>query len=91
MDPQDAVHLAQQALILTLLLCAPLLLVGMLVGLLIGLAQTLTQVQDQTISFVPKAVAMVVTLMFCMPWLLQKMIEYSQALIAGIPQSLMQQ
>lgn len=88
MDPQDAVTLAQQAIITALLLGAPLLLVGMAVGLLIGLAQALTQVQDQTVAFVPKIVAMVAALLFCLPWLLQKLVEYSETLIANIPRTL---
>ena len=68
-----------------LMISAPALLVGMAVGLLIGLLQALTQVQDQTVAFVPKIVAMVAALAFCMPWLLQRMIEYSQEVIANIP------
>jgi flagellar biosynthesis protein FliQ len=89
MDPQDALALMQQALITALLVGAPLLLVGMLVGLLIGLAQALTQIQDQTVAFVPKLVAMVVALLVCLPWLTQKMVEYSSLLIANIPKTIM--
>ena len=62
MDAQDAVYLGQQAIVTTLIIAAPLLIVGMLVGLAIGLLQALTQVQDQTIAFVPKLVAMVLVL-----------------------------
>ena len=54
MDPQDAINLTQQAMLTALLLGAPVLLAGVLVGLLIGLAQALTQIQDQTVAFVPK-------------------------------------
>ena len=53
---------------------------------MIGLAQALTQVQDQTVAFVPKIVAMVAVLVLCLPWLVQKMVEYSEMLIANIPQ-----
>jgi flagellar biosynthetic protein FliQ len=60
----------------------------MLVGLLIGLAQALTQVQDQTVAFVPKIVAMAAVLVLCMPWLVQKMIEYSEQLFVNIPRTL---
>ena len=88
MDPQQAVTLTQQAMITALVLCAPLLLVGMVVGLLIGLAQALTQVQDQTVAFVPKIVAMVGVLVLCLPWLLQKMVEYSEVLITNIPKTI---
>ena len=58
MDAQTAIDVTQQALLTALVLAAPILLVGMAVGLLIGLAQALTQVQDQTVAFVPKIVAM---------------------------------
>lgn len=88
MEPQDAVTLVQQAIITTLILGAPLLTVGMLVGLLIGLAQALTQVQDQTVAFVPKIIAMIAALMFCLPWLVQKMVEYSEVLIVNIPKTI---
>lgn len=86
MDPQDAVTLTQQAMITALVICAPLLLVGMLVGLLVGLAQALTQVQDQTVAFVPKLVSMVAIMLVCLPWLIEQLMEYSINLFANIPQ-----
>jgi flagellar biosynthetic protein FliQ len=88
MDAHDAVSLTQQAMLTALIIGAPILLVGMAVGLLIGLAQALTQVQDQTVSFVPKIVAMVAVLVLCLPWLVQKMVEYTEQLITSIPQTL---
>ena len=88
MEPQTAVDLMQQALLTALVLGAPILLVGMVVGLLIGLAQALTQVQDQTVAFVPKIVAMVAVLVFCLPWLVQKMVEYSEFLYVNIPKTI---
>ena len=88
MDAADAVTLTQQAMITALIISAPLLVVGVLVGLLIGLAQALTQIQDQTVSFVPKIVAMVAALVFTLPWLIQKMVEYSEVLIANIPRTI---
>jgi len=88
MDPSEAVALTQQAMITALIVSAPLLVVGVLVGLLIGLAQALTQVQDQTVSFVPKIVAMLAALVLSLPWLIQKMVEYSQDLIVNIPRTI---
>ena len=85
---QDAITITQQAMLTALLLGAPILLAGVLVGLLIGLAQALTQVQDQTVAFVPKIVAMVAVLVLCLPWLIQKMVEYSESLIANIPKTI---
>lgn len=88
MDSAQVVDLCQGAIITALLVGAPVLLVGVAVGLLIGLLQALTQVQDQTVSFVPKAVAMVAALGICLPWLLQHMTEYAQELITNIPRLL---
>lgn len=88
MTPDDAVGLAQQAMITGLILAAPLLVVGMIVGLGIGLLQALTQVQDQTVAFVPKMVAMVIALLLAMPWMIQKMLEYSESLFVNIPKNL---
>jgi len=88
MDAQTAVNLTQQAMLTALLISAPILIVGVVVGLLIGLAQALTQVQDQTVAFVPKIVAMVAVLVLCLPWLVQKMVEYSEYLITNIPRTI---
>lgn len=85
MDPQAAVDLGRQAIMLALIVSAPVLIVGTLVGLMIGLLQALTQVQDQTVSFVPKIVAMVLVLSLCLPWLIQQMVEYSTQLYKNVP------
>lgn len=89
MDAQEAINLTQQAMLTALLVGAPILVAGVLVGLLIGLAQALTQVQDQTVAFVPKVVAMVAVLILCLPWLVQKMVEYSETLFVNIPKTVM--
>ncbi len=54
-------------------------------GLLIGLLQALTQIQEQTVAFVPKLIAMVLVLSLALPWLIARMVQYSHELIAGIP------
>jgi flagellar biosynthetic protein FliQ len=88
MDPQLAIELGREALWTALLVGAPVLLAGMAVGLLIGLLQALTQIQEQTISFVPKIVAMVLVLSFALPWLIAIMVRYSSELITSIPDTL---
>jgi flagellar biosynthetic protein FliQ len=88
MDPHDAIDLGRQAMMMTLLISAPVLIAGMIVGLLIGLMQALTQIQEQTIAFVPKIVAMVAVLAITLPWIVQRVVEYSQTLIVEIPQRL---
>lgn len=84
MDSQTAVDLGRQALWMSLLIGAPVLVVGLLVGLIVGLLQALTQVQEQTVAFVPKLAAMIITLGLTLPWLIQQMVQYSQELIGGI-------
>jgi flagellar biosynthesis protein FliQ len=88
MDANTAIDLTRDAIVTSLLLCAPVLIVGLVAGLLIGLAQALTQVQDQTVAFVPKLIAMVAALTLTLPWLLQRMIEYSESLFSNIPKTI---
>jgi flagellar biosynthetic protein FliQ len=85
MDPQNAVDLARQALWTSLLVAAPMLVAGLVVGLVIGLFQALTQIQEQTVAFVPKIVVMFVALGLALPWLIAQMLQYSTELISGIP------
>jgi flagellar biosynthesis protein FliQ len=85
MDAQTAIDLGREAIWITLLVGAPVLLVGLLIGLLIGLMQALTQIQEQTVVFVPKLVAMFLILSLTLPWLITQMVQYSSDLISGIP------
>ena len=85
MHAQNAIDLGREAILMGLLLGGPVLLVGVAVGLLIGLMQALTQVQDQTVSFVPKIIAMMAALCICLPWLIETMVAYSTQLIENIP------
>ncbi len=88
MDVTDAVDLGRQAVVMSLIISAPVLLAGLVVGLLVGLLQALTQVQEQTVAFVPKLVAMVAVLLFSMPWLLDQMLQYIRELYLNIPEML---
>ncbi|HAA68328.1 MAG: flagellar biosynthetic protein FliQ [Planctomycetaceae bacterium] len=85
MEPQQAIDLGREAMSMALLVSAPVLLVGIGTGLLIGLLQALTQIQDQTLSFVPKILAMLTAFAIGLPWLIQRMVEYSGTLISNIP------
>ncbi len=89
MDSQIAVDLGREALMTAVIIGAPILLVGIVVALVVGLLQALTQIQDQTLSFVPKIVAMIAALAVCLPWLVQRMVEYSETLITNIPLTIM--
>ncbi len=90
MTPSTAVELVRQAAMMALIIGAPLLIVGMVVGLLISLVQALTQIQDQTVSAVPKIVAMVIAMIFCLPWITDRMLEYSREVIRNIPEHVQQ-
>jgi len=85
MTPNEAIDLVRDAILMSLIVAAPLLLIGMVVGLGIGLIQALTQIQDQTVSTVPKLVAMTIAIIICLPWLTDRMLEYSRNLYREIP------
>lgn len=78
---QVAVDLGREALILTLKLSLPLLLVSLVVGVLVSILQAATQIQEQTLTFLPKIVAVVFTLFVILPWLLVEIIGYTESLI----------
>jgi len=78
MDPQNAIDLCRNALLSALIIGAPMLLVGMAAGLAIGLIQALTQIQDQTVSFVPKLLAMAAVMIACLPWLMMRLVEFTR-------------
>lgn len=85
MDPNDAVELVRLAVLNAMLVGAPLLIMGMLVGLVISLLQAVTQIQDQTLNAVPKIIAMVLALVFCLPWIADRMIDYTRTTYLDIP------
>lgn len=88
MDASSASDLAREAVLVGLLIAAPVLAAGLLVGLIIGLLQALTQIQEQSITFVPKLVAMMLVLGWSLPWVISRLVQYSHDLIAGIPDTL---
>ncbi len=82
MDLPQALDLGRDALLTALIISGPVLIVGLLVGLIISLVQTVTQIQDQTLNIVPKIVAMVAAAIFFVPWLTQRLLEYTQTMFA---------
>ncbi len=85
MDPQQAIDIGREALWTMLLVSSPVLVAGMLVGLAVALIQAVTQIQEQTVAFVPKLIAMLLVLSALLPWLIAQMMQYTNDLIAGIP------
>lgn len=83
MDLDTATELIRQTLILALVVSAPMLLIGLAVGVVVSLLQAVTQIQEQTLSFVPKITAMVASAILLMPWIGNRLMEYSAAMFAG--------
>lgn len=78
-DVPSALDLVQQTLVLALLISAPMLIIGMVVGVVISLLQAVTQIQEQTLSFVPKITAMIFAAVLLMPWICQRLLDYTAA------------
>lgn len=87
MIPYDdsTLDLIRTALLITLKISAPILLAGMIVGLIISLVQAITSIQDQTLSTVPKVVVMVLAALVLLPWVVQRLLEYSSELLRIVP------
>jgi flagellar biosynthetic protein FliQ len=86
MTPESVMTLGSQAMQVTLLLSAPLLLVALVVGLVISIFQAATQINEATLSFIPKLLAVFVTLVLAGPWMLAQLLDYMRQLFSSIPQ-----
>jgi flagellar biosynthetic protein FliQ len=85
MTDAGVLELAQRAVVLTLMMCAPTLGVGLLVGLLISVFQAATQIQEMTLSFVPKIAAVTVALIVCGPWMLRTLVTFTTKILTSLP------
>ena len=85
MSPESVMTLSQQALEITIMVSAPLLLAALVTGLLVSIFQAATQINEMTLSFIPKLLAMLVVMIVAGPWMLNVMVEYMQRLYANIP------
>jgi flagellar biosynthetic protein FliQ len=86
MTTQFVVSLAKEAVEMTLLVSGPMLLAGLVVGLLVSIFQAVTQIQEMTLTFIPKILAVMIALLFFFPWMLQTLIAFTAKLITNIPQ-----
>ena len=75
-----ASDLVRDALMLALMISAPMLVIGLAVGVIISIFQAVTQIQEQTLSFIPKIVAMVAAAIVLMPWIGQQLLEYASTM-----------
>ena len=85
MTPETVMTIAQRALEMTLMLAAPLLLVALVVGLLVGIFQAATQINEMTLSFIPKLIGMAAAMLIAGPWMLKQLVSYTRMLIESIP------
>ena len=85
MTPEAVTTLAHEAMDVALMLAAPLLLVALAVGLLVSLFQAATQINETTLSFIPKLAAIILTLVIIGPWMLSTMLDYMRHMFTSIP------
>lgn len=79
------IQLGQEALTIVLLICAPMLGLGLTVGLMVSVFQATTSIQEQTLAFIPKIVAVFVAILIFGPWMLSIMVEFCTAIFTNLP------
>lgn len=84
MEPSLFIDLSRETLVIAMKIIAPALAIGMTVGLMVSFFQTITSVQEQTLSLVPKMLAVAVTLMFMLPWVIQTLLDFATRLFANL-------
>jgi flagellar biosynthetic protein FliQ len=84
MTADSVIDLAQQALRVTLLVAGPMLLAGMLVGLIISIVQAATQINEMTMTFVPKIVVVMLVMVLTLPWMIAQMTAFTRGIFARI-------
>lgn len=85
MSPETVMTMGRQAMEITLLVSAPLLLVALIVGLVVSIFQAATQINEATLSFIPKLVGVFIALVVTGPWMLSVMLDYMRQVFTGIP------
>jgi flagellar biosynthetic protein FliQ len=85
MNPETIMTVGMRALEVALLIAAPMLIVGLVTGLIIGAFQAATSINEQTLSFIPKLIAIATTLVIAGPWMLKVLVSYTRELFESIP------
>lgn len=85
MTPEFVIGFAKQSIELALLMAMPMLGIGLFVGIVVSIIQTATQIQEMTLTFIPKVVSIFVALLVAFPWMLDKMVTFTRNLILNIP------
>lgn len=84
MEQGDFINIGQQAIYTALMIAAPMLVLGLVVGVLISIFQAATQINEQTLTFIPKILAIIIALILFGPWMLSTMVEFTTRLFANI-------
>jgi len=84
LDLDQATDLIRHCLVLALIVSAPMLAIGVVVGVVVSLLQAITQIQEQTLAFVPKIVAMVASAIFLFPWIGQHVLDYATEVFGAL-------
>ena len=84
MNEAEVLDIARDSMMTMLLVAAPMLLVGLVIGLVISIFQTLTHIQEMTLTFIPKIVAVFAALILFMPWMLRELTEFTQRIMDKI-------
>lgn len=85
MTPESVIQMGRTALEVCLMVSAPLLLVALIIGLVVSIFQAATQINEQTLSFIPKLIGIFVTLVVAGPWMISVMTDYMRTIFTGIP------
>ena len=85
MTPENVMDLAHRMLLVTTMMAAPLLLIALVAGLVIGMLQAATQINEATLSFIPKLLLLVLTLFAVGPWILRVLVDFTRELYTNIP------
>jgi flagellar biosynthesis protein FliQ len=86
MENEFAIEVVNQAIKVTLMLSAPMLIGALVVGVLVSIFQAVTQINEQTLSFIPKILVIVAALVIFSPWMMETMVSYTQDLFTSIPE-----
>lgn len=85
MTPESVMTMGRTAMEITLMVAAPMLLVALIIGLIVSIFQAATQINEATLSFIPKLVGIFVALLIAGPWMLAVMLDYMRGVFTGIP------
>jgi flagellar biosynthesis protein FliQ len=84
MTPEDVISIAEQGIMMILFIAGPLLILALVVGLIVSIFQATTQIQEQTLAFIPKIIAVLVGVVFFAPWMIGQMVSYATEIFSNL-------